>query len=63
MRTKSQIKRLKKWLIDLDMTQQDIANECGVSRPLVNMTIAGTRRNKKVIDFLLSRGCPMGLLD
>jgi predicted transcriptional regulator len=63
MRTETQIKRLKKWLIDLDMTQRKIAKECGVTQALVSHVIRGKRKNKKVIDFFLSKGCPRDLLE
>ncbi|MEM5788402.1 MAG: helix-turn-helix transcriptional regulator [Syntrophobacteraceae bacterium] len=63
LRSSRQLKGLKKWLIELGMTQQEIADACGVSRPLVAHTISGRRRNRKVIDFFLSRGCPRELVE
>ncbi len=63
MRPEWQLKGIKKWLIDLNMTQDQIAKAAGVSRPLVSLTISGRRKNKQVIDFLLSKGCPRNLLD
>jgi predicted transcriptional regulator len=63
MRSKEKIKRLKKWLIDLDETQDQIATTCGVSQELISMTISGKRTNRKVIDYFLSKGCPRDLLD
>ncbi len=62
MRTERQIKKLKQWLIELDMGQQQIAKAAGVSQPSVSLTIKGQRKNKKVIDFFLSKGCPRDLL-
>jgi transcriptional regulator with XRE-family HTH domain len=63
MKSEQQLKRFKKWLIDLGMTQAQIAEECGVSQGYVSLVISGKRKSKKVTDFFLSRGCPRELLD
>jgi predicted transcriptional regulator len=63
MRTERQLKALKKWMIDLGMTQRQIGKECGVTQGLVSQVIYGKRKNQKVIDFFLSRGCPRELLN
>jgi predicted transcriptional regulator len=63
MRTEIQLKALRKWMIDLGMTQRQIGKECGVTQSLVSLVIYGKRKNQKVIDFLLSKGCPRSLLN
>lgn len=63
MRSGQKTRALKKWVIDLRMTQEEIAEACGVSQSLVSHTIYGRRRNKKVIEFFMSKGCPKDLLE
>ncbi len=63
MRTETKIIQIKKWLLDLHMTREQIAKECGVSQSLVSLVIYGKRRNQKVIDYFLARGCPRNLLE
>lgn len=63
MKSEEKIRNLKKWLIDLGMTQRSIGKECDVTQGLVSLVIYGKRKNQKVRDFLLSKGCPRELLD
>jgi predicted transcriptional regulator len=63
MRAEDKLIPLKKWLIDLRMKQEEIAKACGVSQALVSLTISGRRRNKRVIEFFLARGCPEDYLE
>jgi transcriptional regulator with XRE-family HTH domain len=62
-RSKRNIKRLKKWLIDLDMTQEEIARECEVDQASVSYAIYGKRNVRKVIEFFLAKGCPSDIFE
>lgn len=53
-----QIKEIKKWEIDHDVTHTMIANDANVSQPMVTLVLKGERRSKAVIDAFLKRGCP-----
>ena len=57
-RTKEQLKLIRKWLIDLDMTQEEIGRQCGVRQCTVSYVISGKRRSQAVINFFLAKGCP-----
>ncbi len=52
----------KIWLMVSKIKQARIANDLGVSRNLVWLTINGYARNKKVVQWLHEHGCPEHLL-
>lgn len=45
-------KEIKKALIDLDLTQAEVARKLGVTRFAVNRAIHGTLRSKRIMNFL-----------
>lgn len=51
-------KQIKKWLIDKELTQAEIAREAGLHRNIVHMTVKGIAKNRKVIECLIRHGCP-----
>jgi hypothetical protein len=53
-----QSREIRKWLIDIGKSQSDIARDLGRTRQLVQMTIGGPQRNKKVLRWLREHGCP-----
>jgi len=55
-------KEIKKWLIDQELSQKEIAIDLGVSEALVSLTIAGRKKNRRVIEALRQRGCPAEFL-
>jgi len=62
-REKVNSKAIKKWLIDKEITQMDIARDLGVSGPLVYRAINGWIRTKRVLDWLRKHGCPERYLE
>ena len=55
-------RELRSWLALNGITQTEVAERAGVSRPLVTNTIAGNERNRRVYAALLDLGCPERLL-
>lgn len=53
---------IKKWLLDVGLTQRQIAREAGVSEAMVSMVLSGLRRGDKVQRVLLKHSCPEELL-
>lgn len=53
---------IKKWLLDRDLTQAQVAREAGVSKGLVSMVLKGERGSPRVRRVLAAHGCPEGLL-
>ena len=54
---------IKKWLLDVGLTQADIAREAGVSEALVSYAISGRRNPKRIQPILKKHGCPSALID
>lgn len=54
---------IRKWFLDAEITQQQIAKEAGVSQTLVTLVIGGRRRNEAVLEALRKHGFPMELLE
>lgn len=46
-------KTIKKRLIDLGISQADIANELSVSRAAVSRVISGRSKSKKILNYLI----------
>lgn len=50
--------RIKEFLASNGLNMNSIAIELGVHHSLVGSTVMGTKNNKKVLNHLLSLGCP-----
>lgn len=55
---KRDVVALKIFLLKKGLTQTGIANELGEKIAYVNKTILGERHNRKVLSYLLEKGCP-----
>lgn len=54
---------IKKWMLDEGLYVAQIQRNLGFkAHSLVSDTIAGRKDNRKVLRFLLDRGCPVELL-
>lgn len=53
---------IRKWFLDQEITQKQIAREARVSHQLVTMVVAGKRKNGAVITALAKHGFPSQLL-
>ncbi len=51
-------KEIKVWLLRKGVNITEIARIAGVERTNVSKTIAGTRNNRKALQWLVSEGCP-----
>lgn len=51
-------KKIKKWLIDRDLTQSEIAKELGLSRMAIYKAMKGLTKTGKAVDALKKLGCP-----
>lgn len=51
------------WMIRTGMRPAKIARELGVGRSLVTCTIHGRKNNRRVLGYLLEKGCPTEILD
>ena len=51
-------KEIKKFLIDEDLIQARIAEDLEVKPSLVSQVISGKKKSKRVINYLISKGCP-----
>lgn len=50
--------RVRQWMIEVGLTQAQLAKESRLSRPYVSQVIAGTRRNALINTLLRGHGCP-----
>ena len=57
------VKEIDKWMTDEDLTVTGIASEIDCHHSLVSNTIASRKNNRKVLRFLLNKGCPAEFLD
>jgi predicted transcriptional regulator len=53
---------IRKWMLDMGISQTRIWKELGLSRSIVSRTIKGERRNQAVLDWLRGNGCPAEFL-
>lgn len=58
-----QEKEILKWMIDSDLKKADISRAVEVNKPLVGKTIEGKRNNRKVLRYLVTKGCPVAVMD
>ncbi len=63
MNSEARQKEIQIWLIRTGKRQADIARETGASKQSVSKTIAGSRSDKRVLDWLSAQGCPAELLE
>lgn len=56
-------KEIRKWMIDVELRAVDISREVEVNTPLVGKTIDGDRNNRKVLRYLVAKGCPVAVMD
>ena len=54
---------VKIWLVIKGIRQVDISNELNVSKTLVWMTIHNKTNNRRVIDWLIDKGCPEDIIN
>ena len=57
-----QFTEIKKWLIDKNLTQAEIARKAGVSQTAVHLVLRGRSVSSKIVKILEELGCPAGLL-
>lgn len=49
-------KTIKKRLIDLGLTQSDLARELGVGRSSISLAISGKLKSKRIVDYFYEKG-------
>ncbi len=59
----ARMKAIKKWLIDEELTQAEIARRLGISQTSVYNVMLGKMTSKRVTRFLLELGCPPEILE
>ena len=62
MLEKANVKELKIWMLENNVTQIEIARALDCKKSLVSATINGNEHNKKVIKYLADKGCPVEIL-
>lgn len=55
-------KEIRKFLIDAEISQKQIALDCRVSEGWVSLVISGRREDQRVLDRLHFLGCPKKFL-
>ncbi|GFK94452.1 hypothetical protein NNJEOMEG_02297 [Fundidesulfovibrio magnetotacticus] len=55
--------RIKEFLDSKRMLMADIAEQLGISRTAVYLTVQGKKNNRKVLKALVDHGCPVSYLD
>lgn len=53
---------IKKWLEQESLTIAEVAESLGINAGIVSATIRGTRNTRRVLVYLLSKGCPVNAL-
>ena len=51
-------KEVKKWLIDQDIRQADIASGLNIRRSVVSQVLSNKKASKRITQWLLDHGCP-----
>jgi len=60
---KRDVEEIWVWMIRSGNRPAKIAKELGVGRALVTCTIHGRKNNRRVLGYLLEKGCPPEILD
>ena len=53
---------IKKWLHEKGITLTEIAEALDINAGIVSATIRGTRNTRRVLNYLLEKGCPAKVL-
>jgi|GEM_PF-1270282 predicted XRE-type DNA-binding protein len=59
----ARMKAMKKWLIDKEITQAEIARQLGISQTAVYNVMSGKMKSRRVVKLLLELGCPPEILE
>lgn len=59
----ARMKAIKKWLIDQELTQAEIARRLGISQTSVYNVMLGKMTSRRVTKMLLELGCPPEILE
>lgn len=59
----ARMKAMKKWLIDKEITQAEIARQLGISQTAVYNVMSGKMKSRRVLKLLLELGCPPEILE
>lgn len=59
----ARMKAIKKWLIDQDITQAEIARRLEISQTSVHNVLLGKMTSKRITSMLLDLGCPPEILE
>lgn len=59
----ARMKAIKKWLIDKDLTQAEIARKLGISQTAVYNVMSGKMTSRRVSTLLIQLGCPPEILE
>ena len=52
------VKEIKKWMIDQDIRQADIAADLNIRRSVVSQVLSNKKASKRITRWLLDNGCP-----
>ena len=62
--TRPNRKQARVWMLTHDIRNVDIQNALQMkSHSLIASTLAGSRNNRRVLQYLVERGCPVEYLD
>lgn len=53
---------IKKWLNENNIALKDISTALGIHHGIVSATIRGTRNTRRVLKWLLDKGCPAAII-
>ncbi len=59
---KRDVGNIFRWLKDTGMRQRQIIADTGCSPASVSMTVNGKRNDRKVLEYLKEKGCPVDYL-
>ena len=56
---KRNVTELKVWMLRNGLRECDIVRETGEEQTYVNKTLMGKKHNRRVLQYLLDKGCPV----